>query len=159
MSYILEKTLQNNILLSLYELYVIILGYKNKRGANDMENDNVIFLEYSVYSLENLLREYILNPQNESIKRELIQIIKSANEFQNGRFEKNNYIAPSVAYSLIQNAVSLTNMDLSIDKVAEKFSNRIFEVELKLFITNLLKVISSTLSTENRTSDQLISWI
>ena len=100
-----------------------------------MENDKIVFWEYNVYSLENLLREYMVNPQNETIIRELTQIIQSANEFQHGRYEKNNYIAPSEAYTFIQNAVALTNADLSIDRIVEKISNRAFEVEIKLFIT------------------------
>lgn len=124
-----------------------------------MENDKIVFWEYNVYSLENLLREYMVNPQNETIIRELTQIIQSANEFQHGRYEKNNYIAPSEAYTFIQNAVALTNADLSIDRIVEKISNRAFEVEIKLFISNLLKVISSSLSLENSISNQLISWV
>ena len=121
-----------------------------------MENDKIVFWEYNVYSLENLLREYMVNPQNETIIRELTQIIQSANEFQHGRYEKNNYIAPSEAYTFIQNAVALTNADLSIDRIVEKISNRAFEVEIKLFISNLLKVISSSLSLENSISNQII---
>lgn len=117
-----------------------------------------LFAEYNDYSLENLLREFLLTPDSQGASEEIVRVIKSADAFQQGRYEKNNFVAPSEAYSLVVHAINLMNSDLSIDSLLQLFLK---DEELKkghVFIECLLMVINNTVSVECDCRYQLVFW-
>ncbi|MBP1042424.1 hypothetical protein I6N95_15500 [Vagococcus sp. BWB3-3] len=123
-----------------------------------MPRTKSLFSEYNVYSLENLLREYLTNSQNEELSNEVVQVVKSAEMFQKGQYEKNNYIAPSKAYSFSVHALNLMTGTLSIEDIQQSISKGENSRITDEFIKNLLTIIGESLSTENSADNQLVFW-
>lgn len=120
--------------------------------------ERTFYSEYTTYTLENLLREYLSNPDDEIASKEVAKLINSASAFQKGIYESNDYMMPSNAYSFVRQALNMTDSDQNIDEILHRIENSSRDRESECFVNNFLKVISSDRESETEHSSQLISW-